>query len=338
MDDNVPMELFLPTDDDVPAPKVRVQRTVQRLPKKTVQPSGEGQHLRKGTVDLSVIDIVPPPCFWRDVGEYRRKYVAYMPYDAPHVSFINPFLVGGDLEEAAKILTQKYKDLVPCTVTFRKVETMPRKRKNNITVFIQPEVDPPDGMDQLMKIFLEVFPQCNDLWTRHGCRFTPHLTIAQFQSEAEYEKVFPELQLSWKPFSFLLKEIYFITRPLKRHPFEVNQIVPIGPHVTPPHLGPGLLKKENKLHRSLVIVGIPKEFDESALFGVFSKTELGPVLSVKVLQNVSAASWSCGLVEFSTSEAVNKAVIGYDPSIFPQVTYVKPLVYLMIVVDRLEEK
>jgi len=331
---------FIPIDDDVPSTKVRVKRIVLPQPKGKPKPtpSGEGKHLRKGIPDLSVIDIVPPPRFWEDIHCFRSKYVSYMPFDAPHISFINPFFVEEDLEEAAKILALRYKDLEPCTVTLQNIDTMPRKRKNSITVFVQPVVDPPDGLDKLMKIFLEVFPQCDDLWKRFGYRYGPHLTIAQFQTEEEYQNTFPEIQKLWKPFSFLLKEIYFITRPVKRHPFEVKQVVPIGSNVTPPHLGPGLLPNENKLHRTLVVVGIPKDFDQNVLIDLFSKTR--PALSAQVLPNPNKiADWCCGLVEFESSEVLKDVMSSYDTNIFPGMsTYVKPLVYLMMVVRNLKEK
>lgn len=62
-----------------------------------------------GIKDLAVIDLNPPEEFWDDIMKLRNKYVAYMPYDAPHISFLNPFVISDEVDSAVKIVENRLK-------------------------------------------------------------------------------------------------------------------------------------------------------------------------------------------------------------------------------------
>jgi len=213
-----------------------------------------------------------------------------------------------------------------------------RRRGYNITVYVKVETQPPNALVDLLKAVLDVFPQCDDLWRRHRETYTPHLTIAQFQSEEEYSKALPELEKMWIPVKFVLKELYFITRPRKREPFEVRQVVPLGKPVSPPLVGPGCPVTEKKLHNSLVVVGIPRETTEQQVTCLFSS--LSHVLSVRVLPNTDDRDWCCATVEFSSFQEMQSVLSRYDALAkkpFPNFNmYLRPLNYVLIHVNEWE--
>jgi hypothetical protein len=57
---------------------------------------------------------------------------------------------------------------------------------------------------------------------------TQTLRIGYFKKEAEATELAAKYQATWKPLSFLAKEIYFMSRSSQDAPWEVRDVVPLG--------------------------------------------------------------------------------------------------------------
>ena len=213
---------------------------------------GGGGHLTRAPDSQCVINIVPPRHVWGDMQRLRTKYIPEARC-AVHISFIDPFVLSSQYDEANALLSATLNDFAPIELKLSKLDFFSHG-KNSFTLYVAPEDTKP--LTLLRQRVLSVFPQCED----KKRPFVPHFSLAKFTSRVELEKAMTTLSTSWKPVSFVLKELYFLSR-IGSTPFQVHSVVPLGgvatTSITKPHFGPGSEddKVDNQVGRSVVVFG-----------------------------------------------------------------------------------
>jgi hypothetical protein len=290
------------------------------------------ESLRKGTPDLHIIDIVPPRETWDQASKLREKYVSYMPYDSPHISFIDPFLLEQDFMAAKMILEERLKDFPPLKISFPQVCFFPKKKKGRCsTVYAEPVMDPPDGLQNLYVMVMNTFPQLKKNSHPKPVLPNPHLTLAQFEDDAELNEKFPIIQKEWIPFSFQVTEIHFLARAAKREPFEIRTTVPVGAQIVVPINEIPPIHTCSPLSRTLILIRIPKTTQQQQLCQIFADG----FEKCTILPNPPERhDWCCAAITFLTREGMVKALEQYPTSESVIVnTDLKPLEILMMYVD-----
>lgn len=250
-----------------------------------------------------VINIIPPRETWAEIQSVRTQYIA----DArcgPHLSFIDPFLLPHFYPEAARLLGEALADMPPIEVRLAKFGHF--KHAKSATLFLEPEFNPPDAMDDLLARIMAVFPQCDDTVKRGQGKFVAHVSVAKCKNEQQLRSVQAKLEASFRPISFTLKEIYLLHRK-GTNPFEVKEVVHFGPpgEHTPPHFGPDspgdLLTAEqhHPIGRSLVVCGLPNNCTTAQLSALFTTT---PPAKAEVILNPNGKPRPLGVVEFDTRQ------------------------------------
>lgn len=88
-------------------------------------------------------------------------------------------------------------------------------------MYVVPECDPPDAVDQVLNRVLKYFPQCNDqlLKSDDPNAMIPHISVARYPI-ADAEQKLAILNSKWQPVSFMVNHLYMAHRP-GMLPFEV---------------------------------------------------------------------------------------------------------------------
>jgi len=177
-----------------------------------------------------------------------------------------------------------------------------------------------DGLQKLYSTILSVFPQCK----KNPVLAAPHLTLAQFETEEEFNHSFPSIKDEWCPFSFIVSEVYLLARPLKRHPFEIKHSIPVGASCKIIQ-GPGMYITSEFIFRTLILVSVPKTV-------VLEHISIcSCAYSFCILQNPTTwHTWCCAAVLFKEREEMLTALENYNnaPS-FPG-SYARPIENLMM--------
>lgn len=193
-----------------------------------------GKHFEKSPDSLCVVNIIPPRELWDVIQPLRNKYTANARC-GPHITFIDPFVLSHQYTEACRVLEDAFASLPPFEVQLNKFGFF--QHKSSSTLYLEPTA--PEGMfDQLINLAVSAFPQCRDQLEKGAKSWVPHLSIGNFKNHNELLKVLDDLQKSWKPMSFLLKEVYLLARP-GPDPFEVKAVAHLGGDSSSAHFGPG---------------------------------------------------------------------------------------------------
>jgi hypothetical protein len=75
-----------------------------------------GKTLRKNPNSSSVINLVPPREIWPQMQSIRTTNTVEAKC-GPHISFIDPFIVPEQLEQAATLLEKALQNIEPFTIT-----------------------------------------------------------------------------------------------------------------------------------------------------------------------------------------------------------------------------
>jgi len=191
-------------------------------------------------------------------------------------------------------------------------------------LWLEPQSDPPDAIDNLLNKILKFFPQCNDQIRKSKCgKYIPHLSLARFKTEAELLSAKMKLEENWTPISFLVKEIYMMSR-IKINPFEVMEVLPLGNDTTPPHFGAGsILTDESEFYRTLVVCEIPRGISDEQLLEIFL-VENFSACRAEVNIDIDWKRQHFGVVVFETRQETERAAENFMSKKFPEV-YVRYL-------------
>eukprot|EP00027_Filamoeba_sp_ATCC50430_P005154 CAMPEP_0168551570 /NCGR_PEP_ID=MMETSP0413-20121227/6243_1 /TAXON_ID=136452 /ORGANISM="Filamoeba nolandi, Strain NC-AS-23-1" /LENGTH=388 /DNA_ID=CAMNT_0008582105 /DNA_START=50 /DNA_END=1212 /DNA_ORIENTATION=+ len=289
-----------------------------------------GATLPKCPTSHCVINIVPPRDQWDAIQRIRTLYVPDCRC-GPHITFIDPFIELEYFPQAAAIMQEALKNFPPFQIKFDKFNYFVHNK--SATLYLEPETEDPNVLQNLMQEVLKVFPQCNDSVKRgKGTGYVPHLSIAKFPSEESLKQHLNQIKQNWQPISFLCTELYILNR-VQGDPFEVKHIVKLGGDTSPSHFGPSSGEDNSQLRRTLLIAGFPRNklLRDHNLTDFMEKAGFKPS-KCELLYNPGGQPRTCGIVEFSTEEEMLQCVstYNYQPfQAFNATVYVKPLPSMM---------
>eukprot|EP00755_Sulcionema_specki_P018017 Sspe_Gene.65810::Locus_38908_Transcript_4_7_Confidence_0.364_Length_1448::g.65810::m.65810 len=254
-----PVSMSKPTRPKLPrqasAPQAAVGDAVDvapcHVPQTAVPEPRSGKGMTKSPNSESVINIVLPRELWGGL-QMMRSSILDNQRCGPHLSFIDPFVLPEFHAEAAELLRRALAGLKPFRMTLNKFGHF--KHGAQSSLFVDPEIDPPDALENLIQTILEIFPQCNDTVLRSG-KFIPHFTVAKVPSNT-----LSRVQKEWEPrlglpIEFTVREVYVLHR-RGGDPFHVEHAIPLGEATQPPEFG-----NPNESHRAactVFLAGFPK--------------------------------------------------------------------------------
>jgi 2'-5' RNA ligase len=176
-----------------------------------------------GKTHHSAVAVVPPEQVWEPIQVIRRRHDRQIRRWMPHVNLLYPFRPRSEFPTILPELAAACAPLEPFTVSLGDFRFF-RHGSGRRTLWLAPE--PAEGLRQLQAALQAAFPDCDDL-SRFPAGFTPHLSVGQFTSPAECERMRAQLQAGWQPVVFLLEEVSLLTREADR-PFVVADEIPLG--------------------------------------------------------------------------------------------------------------
>jgi hypothetical protein len=103
------------------------------------------------------------------------------------------------------------------------------------TVYLEPEVNPPGALVRLHEALCLAFPEC----ARESRSFEAHIGVGFFTKQAEAEMCHRKYQSEWKPFKYVIKELYLMHHEQHDSPFSIAEIAPISGNNAPAHFNIG---------------------------------------------------------------------------------------------------
>eukprot|EP01089_Gocevia_fonbrunei_P008731 TRINITY_DN2045_c0_g1_i1.p1 TRINITY_DN2045_c0_g1~~TRINITY_DN2045_c0_g1_i1.p1 ORF type:complete len:289 (+),score=57.88 TRINITY_DN2045_c0_g1_i1:80-946(+) len=254
----------------------------------------------------SAVCVIPPESLWEPIQEIRKEKDKVFARWPPHINLLFPFVSDEHFEEAAKVLKDRLKDFNPFNVEFKEFSAFQQSKSS--TVWLKPETDHPDTFQDLQRAVETPFPSCTQQSTKPN-GFHPHLTVGQWPKN-QTSTAINNLNSKWEPFSFIVKEVYMISR-TEEDPFEIRQVIPLGGTIsTVPNLDrtphfkeypvPLNIKKIRNKSTSIFVGNIPRPCKEEDLKKYFVDLGLN-VVTVEVMKKYS-------FVELETEEEQKIAI------------------------------
>jgi 2'-5' RNA ligase len=171
----------------------------------------------------TAVAIVPPEDLWGPIQEIRRRHDRQVDRWMPHVNLLYPFRPQSELPVVAPRLLAACASAAPFTLSLGVFRYF-RHGSGGCTLWLAPE--PAESLRRLQAALQAPFSDCDDL-SRFPAGFTPHLSVGQFRSAADCERVLGELQEAWRPIEFRLAAVSVLTRG-PAGPFAAERRIPLG--------------------------------------------------------------------------------------------------------------
>lgn len=148
----------------------------------------------------STVALVPPEEAWppiqatrialRDKGMHRWP---------PHINLLYPFLPPSAFDEAVAVLAPAIAELAPFSVTLDSLDTFGGRARG--VLYCHPSSEGQVGqLRELQAALQSAVPSCHE--QQRGGTFTPHMTLAHFESREAAEAAREELARAWAPVTF----------------------------------------------------------------------------------------------------------------------------------------
>jgi poly(A) polymerase len=183
------------------------QEVLQQL--QTVQPTYQ-----------SAIVLIPPKEVQPAIQKIRKQYDKKVDRWMPHITLMYGFIPEAHFEAALPLLEAALQQLSPFDVTLQDFRYF--EHRKSTTGWLRPIAQPADALQRLQDVLQPLFPQCNEQTSR-ASGFTPHLSVGQFDSPEQAQKLLP----AWTPTSFTIEKVAIISRG-KETPFEIKYEVYLG--------------------------------------------------------------------------------------------------------------
>jgi 2'-5' RNA ligase len=181
--------------------------------------------LRGQLVHETSVVIMPPPELWEPFLNIKKRHMPpHMkrpPF--PHITLLAPFLPYQLFDLARSRLANVVSKVQPFRLHFSQLSIL-SQRLSSTLVFL-PEAEPTDALVELENALINAVPCC-DHQVKGG--FYPHLSVAHFSDKDEVGTYCNEYQSKWEPVSFVVNEIYLMSRNAADQPFEVRHVIPLG--------------------------------------------------------------------------------------------------------------
>jgi len=156
----------------------------------------------------SAVVIIPPEEVWSPIQEIRKKYDRHIDRWMPHITLLYPFRPENQYSRLEKEFSDKCKSLEPFQIQLSKFNYFSHGCQR-YTLWLNPELV--DIIKNLQTTILKIVPDCNDV-NKYKNGFKPHLSVGQIKGKNNLLEIIKNLQESWKEITFLLSEIFFISR------------------------------------------------------------------------------------------------------------------------------
>jgi hypothetical protein len=256
----------------------------------------------------SFIGIIPDSkcSAWEPIQQIRNKYI--VPVRCyPHISMMDPFIENKHLKEAKEHIRALLVDFQPFTIKLAIWDTF--KHNASCTLWLKPECDPPNALHELSARLLKAYPYCDDV-ANHPNGFNPHMSMGMFTDQRIMFQVKELVEQTWEPVEFLVKEIYMLTW-IGFGPYQVREVIPLGPEVTAPCYDPvPLITEEDTV---IMIDNMPKKvvIEDQQLLDVFKDYNPTRV-------DIKRARKKCkgfGMIEFPSHEVQQQVLTRDTPFI-----------------------
>jgi len=178
------------------------------------------------------VAIMIPPIEAIPITRILETYSTHRPLIClGHITLLDPFIEHIYFDEAKEKLREKLFDFEPFTLSLTEVG-MFRKKKQSI-LWVKPN-DEDGKLGLLQRTVMEVYPYCDDVVHHSENGYTPHITVAKMKYQ-QVLKAKEELEKTFQPIEFLVKEIQFLSKVESSFPYEVRATIPLGRNVTPSH-------------------------------------------------------------------------------------------------------
>jgi 2'-5' RNA ligase/uncharacterized protein (UPF0248 family) len=180
-------------------------------------------------VHRSAVALIPPRRVWAPIEAIRQEFDKHVERWMPHINLLYGFLPEGAFAQASRVMAEALRDVPPFTVTLDELRRF--QHRSGTTVWLHPRCEPEGALHALQAKLEALFPQCTDQSRASSSGFTPHLSIAQFQSAEEAEAH----MAAWRdilPIAFPVRAVQLISR-REDEPFEVRHEIPLGAGSSP---------------------------------------------------------------------------------------------------------
>jgi len=284
---------------------------------------GKGLSMARANTSNQVINIIPPRKFWDNLQSIRTLTLPNQRC-GPHISFVDPFVVESKLDSAAELLRPALKTLQPFMVKLSKFGYF--TFRESAMLYLEPEIEPKDGLQKLLDTISCIFPQCTD--QIKGGKFTAHVSVARFNNEAQLLAAKPLIERNFQTLLFKVKEIYILSR-IEGDPFEVRHVIPLGEDRSSPCFGErspeSSTHDESQLGRTVFVGGLTQNTTEDDLKKMMRVAGF-TVIDAEILLNPNDKLRTCGIVEFKTRKEANNCVANFRGKLSE---YVQPM-YKMV--------
>jgi 2'-5' RNA ligase len=171
----------------------------------------------------TAVAVVPPEGIWEPIQAIRRRHDRQIHRWMPHINLLYPFRPRTQFAEITPTLVAACATAQPFGITLGEFRFF-RHGSGRCTLWLVPE--PAEPLRHLQAALQSAFSDCDEL-SQFPAGFTPHLSVGQFASLRECERMREQLQATWKPITFTLAEVCLLARE-GESPFVVERTTPLG--------------------------------------------------------------------------------------------------------------
>ncbi|UCD02044.1 MAG: 2'-5' RNA ligase family protein [Promethearchaeota archaeon] len=159
-------------------------------------------------VYTSAVVIIPPVEKWAPIQEIRKIHDRQINRWMPHITLLYPFRPEDDYPPLEREFSEKCISIKPFKIKLKQFNYFNHGRQR-YTLWLNPE--PIDVISNFQATILKIVPDCNDV-NKYKNGFRPHLSVGQIKGKSNLMEIKKNLQERWKEITFLLNEIFFISR------------------------------------------------------------------------------------------------------------------------------
>eukprot|EP01127_Copromyxa_protea_P010504 TRINITY_DN2556_c0_g1_i2.p1 TRINITY_DN2556_c0_g1~~TRINITY_DN2556_c0_g1_i2.p1 ORF type:complete len:195 (+),score=21.56 TRINITY_DN2556_c0_g1_i2:42-626(+) len=155
-------------------------------------------------VASSSLVVMPPPEYWPAFVDIKKNHmnpkIKRPPY--PHITLLQPFAHERHFSEARSKLAILLKNVKPFRITINSFKLF--ENGSSCTMYLEPEVQPPNALDNLYSILSDAFPEVGK------SDFDAHIGVGYFRDLGKARMLQLKYQKNWKPMSWVVDEIYIM--------------------------------------------------------------------------------------------------------------------------------
>lgn len=132
-------------------------------------------------VHRSALVVIPPEDLWQPIQAIRKHHDKSYQRWMPHINLLYGFLPESHFEQAQERLQSRLRHRRPFQLRLRELHRF--EHGKSVTLWLKPDTEPPDTLQQIQADCQELFPTCTEQSRRSEFGFTPHLTVASLPKD-----------------------------------------------------------------------------------------------------------------------------------------------------------